>query len=130
MQLDYAIFVPCSRVNVRHNRFCISDGGRYTRSMRLRLKELRKERGWTQKHVADLAGMSVSYYADMERGDKQINQNRLEALAKAYDVPVSALLADDSGSDDAKLFSDIQKLKGPQRKAVRELIQNLAGAPE
>ncbi len=130
MQTEYAIFVPSASMNVRHNRLYISSGERYTRTMKLRLKELRKERGWTQKHVADLANMSVSYYADIERGDKQINQNRLEALAKAYDVPVSALLADDSGSDDVRLFSDIQKLNAPQRKAVQDLIQNLAGMPE
>lgn len=130
MPHDYAIIVPHSSEKIRHNRFCARKVVRYTRSMRLRLKELRKEKGWTQKHVAELAGMSVSYYADMERGDKQSNANRMNALATAFGVPVNSLIEDDSESDDVQMFYNIQKLSAVQKKAVRDLIQNLSDTPE
>lgn len=33
-----------------------------------RLRELRKERGWTQERLAEAAGMDRSFIADVERG--------------------------------------------------------------
>jgi transcriptional regulator with XRE-family HTH domain len=49
----------------------------------MKLKELRKERGWTQPVLARKAGVSAGYIARLETCVK---------LAKALGVPVTALL--------------------------------------
>jgi transcriptional regulator with XRE-family HTH domain len=60
--------------------------------MKLRLKEFRKANGMTQRVVAEKAGMAVSYYTELELGKKQINANRLQALARVFGVAPQALI--------------------------------------
>jgi transcriptional regulator with XRE-family HTH domain len=38
----------------------------------LRLKTLRKKRGWTQVEMAERLGIDRSYISDMERGKKNV----------------------------------------------------------
>lgn len=130
MNPNYAINVCKASGNVRQKRFYAGEIVRYTRTMKLRLKEIRTQKGWTQKHIADLAGMSVSYYADIERGDKQINANRLNSLALAFDVPATLLIDEETGADDVQIFFDIQKLNQQQKSAVLDLVRNLSAASE
>ena len=97
--------------------------------MKLRLKELRLARGLTQTQVADLAGMSQSYYAELERGRKQVNARRLEALAGVYRVQPSDLI-ETSGvsSDDATAVRKFSALTESERKVVVWLMESLLAA--
>jgi transcriptional regulator with XRE-family HTH domain len=38
----------------------------------LRLRKLRKEKGWTQVEMADALGVDRSYISDIERGKKNV----------------------------------------------------------
>jgi len=60
--------------------------------MRLRIKELRKERGWTAAHLADLVGISRPYITHIENNTRTINTTRLEAFARAFGVDPTELL--------------------------------------
>ena len=66
----------------------------YRTSMKLRIKELRKAKGLTQKQLAEMVGCSVSYMTEMENATKQINARRLDAVAKALRVDVRDLLGE------------------------------------
>ena len=59
--------------------------------MKLRLKELRKNAKMSQQHLADLIGMSKSYYSELENEKKPINSLRLEKLADALGVSTGDL---------------------------------------
>ena len=59
----------------------------------MKLKELRKERGWTQPVLAKKAGLSAGYIARVETGRHDPKLSTLVKLAKALDVSVSELLA-------------------------------------
>lgn len=64
--------------------------------MRLKLKELREKNGWNQEQVAARAGMSKSYYNEIETGKKAANSRRLQKFSEVFDVPVFELIEDSS----------------------------------
>ena len=52
-----------------------------------RLRELRKWRGLTLREAADLAGLSFSFWGEVERGEKAVNNRKtLEAMVTALRV--------------------------------------------
>jgi transcriptional regulator with XRE-family HTH domain len=56
------------------------------------LRAERNERGLTLKQVAEGAHVSVSYLAEIERGEKDPSSRVLESIASGLDVEVSELL--------------------------------------
>lgn len=63
-----------------------------------RMKELREEFGWTQKQLADHAGLSQGGIGSIENGSREPNITTLKAIAKAFGVGVDYLI----GFDDYK----------------------------
>ena len=58
----------------------------------MKLKELRKERGWNQITLAKKAGVSPGYIARLETHRHDPKLSTLIKLAKALGVPVTELL--------------------------------------
>jgi transcriptional regulator with XRE-family HTH domain len=58
----------------------------------MKLKALRKERGWTQPVLARKATVSAGYIARLETGRHDPKLSTLMKLAKALGVPVTELL--------------------------------------
>jgi transcriptional regulator with XRE-family HTH domain len=58
----------------------------------MKLKELRRQRGWTQPVLAKRAGLSSGYIARVETGRHDPKLSTLVKLAKALGVPVTELL--------------------------------------
>ena len=56
------------------------------------LRAERNERGLTLKQVAEGAHVSVSYLAEIERGEKDPSSRVLESIAVGLDIEVSDLL--------------------------------------
>ena len=56
------------------------------------LRAERNERGLTLKQVAEGAHVSVSYLAEIERGEKDPSSRVLESIAAGLEVEVSELL--------------------------------------
>jgi transcriptional regulator with XRE-family HTH domain len=56
------------------------------------LRAERNERGLTLKQVAQGAHVSVSYLAEIERGEKDPSSRVLESIAVGLDIEVSELL--------------------------------------
>lgn len=57
-----------------------------------RLRELRNERGLRLKDIAVVAGISVPYLSDLERGRTNPSLETLQTLAGAYAITVHDLL--------------------------------------
>jgi transcriptional regulator with XRE-family HTH domain len=62
------------------------------KTMALRLRELRKERGISQEELAERASISRTYLARLETARQDPTLSTLEKLAKALKVPVERLL--------------------------------------
>lgn len=56
------------------------------------LRAERTEKGLTLKQVAEGAHVSVSYLAEIERGEKDPSSRVLESIARGLDVELSELL--------------------------------------
>lgn len=59
---------------------------------RERLQELRKEKGATQKNMADFLGIKVRSYQSYEGGDRRPDYEKLVALADYFGVTTDYLL--------------------------------------
>lgn len=56
------------------------------------LRAARNERGLTLRQVAEDAHVSISYLAEIERGEKDPSSRVLESIAEGLDLEVSLLL--------------------------------------
>lgn len=61
-------------------------------NMKDRLKELRKEKGVSQKEVASALGISLSAYSNYEQGIREPNIEMIIAICRYYDVSSDYLL--------------------------------------
>lgn len=59
----------------------------------MRLRTLRKAKGWTQVEMADALGIDRSYISDMERGKKNVCLPTLEILALGFEISMSKLIS-------------------------------------
>lgn len=51
-----------------------------------RIRELRKEKGWTQFEMAERTGIDRSYLAELETGKIEICLRNLELVAQTFDL--------------------------------------------
>lgn len=57
------------------------------------IRELRLEKGWTQEELAEQAGIHPTYIGGVERGERNIGFDNILNIARALQVPPSALFA-------------------------------------
>src|SRR5260370_42506212 len=69
-----------------------------------RLKILRKARNLNQAEVAEKAGIETKYRSNIETGRRSPSFEKTVALAKALDVPMSALFSFDQEEADPKIL--------------------------
>ena len=58
-----------------------------------RPRSLRKQRAWTQVHIAEHVGLDRSFISDLENGKKEVCIRNLEVLASAFEMTISQLLS-------------------------------------
>ncbi|MDK3073998.1 adenosylcobalamin-dependent ribonucleoside-diphosphate reductase [Sedimentitalea sp. JM2-8] len=61
-----------------------------------RLKKLRKQKNLTQKEVADVVGIVVSHYTDIENEKRPLRQEQAERLGILFEVPASYVMFGDN----------------------------------
>jgi transcriptional regulator with XRE-family HTH domain len=57
-----------------------------------RIRASRHAAGWTQEHLAEVAGMHPTYVGDTERGERNISLDGILRLSKALGVRPGELL--------------------------------------
>jgi transcriptional regulator with XRE-family HTH domain len=57
-----------------------------------KLKFIRHIKQWSQEEVAHRLGISPSAYGSMERGETKLSLERLEELAKVFEIELTQLL--------------------------------------
>lgn len=65
------------------------------------VRRLRLQKGWSQEHLADEAGITRNYVGHVERSEKAATVDVLDKLAAAFGVPSHTLLkpSDHSSAD-------------------------------
>jgi len=63
----------------------------FQKRLGLRIRELRRKRGWSQEAFAHLCGLDRSYMGSVERGERNAALSTLRAVAKALGVTLSRM---------------------------------------
>jgi|TARA_B110000908_G_C10143591_1_gene397957 XRE family aerobic/anaerobic benzoate catabolism transcriptional regulator len=89
-----------------------------------RVREVRKQKGMPRRVVSELSGVSPRYLAQLEAGEGNISIALLERVAKALEMPIEALIAQQISVDPeaqriAKLF---ESAPDDVRAAVKVLL--------
>lgn len=95
--------------------------------MKLRIKAIRESKGLTAETVAGKAGISRSFFTQIENGDKVPNTRRLLAIATALDVSVRDLLDEPSKNErQEQLMELVSHLSDEEFEAVFRVAETLA----
>lgn len=62
-----------------------------------KLRQLREMQNWTQEEMAEKMQMSASGYAKLERGDNNLNIERLEQIAHIFNIDIADLTSQEKG---------------------------------
>lgn len=62
-----------------------------------RLRELRRQRGWSQERLAMEVGLDRSYVGSVERGERNISLENIAKFARTFNLPLSDLMDLDGG---------------------------------
>ena len=101
----------------------------FQKSIGENLKKYRKLKGYTQSELAEKAGMSVPFYANLERGAKGLSLKNLSALATALDVSIDYLIFGDHKTKHIKniemlLKDKPEKLQNAAENVLRALVDS------
>lgn len=93
--------------------------------MKLRIKELRQSRKWTQDHLAELAGTTKSHISEIESGKKNPSNPMLQKLAQAFKLSVIDLIDPEDAGELHILMKAIEELSPANQVVVRRLVESL-----
>lgn len=65
-----------------------------SQTMKILLREIRKELGLTQEAFAEKAGISLRYLQNIEHGDSIPRLQKIEKMAKALKISIHKLIDD------------------------------------
>ncbi len=64
---------------------------RARKSFGKRVRELRKQKGYSQEELADKAGLHRTYIGSIERGEQSVSIDNIEKIAKALKASIALL---------------------------------------
>jgi transcriptional regulator with XRE-family HTH domain len=64
------------------------------RALGRRIRELRKRLNWSQEKMAEASGLHWTYVGQVERGERNLTLNSIQAIAKAFSLKISDLFKD------------------------------------
>lgn len=98
-----------------------------------KIRNLRKEKGWTQEIAAEKTKLSVTAYSKIERGQTDISLSRLESIAEAFETAADSLITACQTSNfigntlkgNASINQGKTTHKYPKDKAIQEILWSL-----
>ena len=103
-----------------------NDQDRHALIMRVagRVREVRKQKGMPRRVVSELSGVSPRYLAQLEAGEGNISILLLERVARALEMPIEALIAQQISVDpEAQRFAQLFERASPDlRESVKALL--------
>ena len=87
------------------------------------IAKLRKEHGFTQEQLAELAGVSQSHLRRVELGEADITVSHLQLLCDAMGITLREFFDDESSVDEIDLA--VSKLSPKQKKLLLAFLDSL-----
>ncbi len=66
---------------------------RVRKSFGKRVRELRKQKGYSQEELADKAGLHRTYIGSIERGEQNVSIDNIDKIAKALKTPIALMFS-------------------------------------
>lgn len=89
----------------------------------MRIRKVRKERGYTREQLAEYADMSSNFLGAVENGRKGMKVQNLAKIAKALDVTADYLLFGSAPfKENAKINAMLSSMSEDKRKQVEKMI--------
>ena len=92
-----------------------------------RIKEARKEKGWSQEKLSEAIDVSVAYVSRMERGH-QMNLKRIAQISKVLDIRMEYLMTGVCKSAENYLNKELYEILTKCTPEKQKLIYNIAKA--
>jgi transcriptional regulator with XRE-family HTH domain len=74
-----------------------------------RVRQLRKERGWSQEDLANASGLHRTYIGGIERGERNCGVDAIEKLASAFGISIDGLFGSASAKADEMVLVEEYK---------------------
>lgn len=91
-----------------------------------KIKKIRKQKGYTQAQLAEMANISTNFYGEIERGKKIPRVDIFTNIIIALDIPADYILRDILPSGKQYVYDEItsklEKLKPKERKIICDII--------
>jgi transcriptional regulator with XRE-family HTH domain len=84
------------------------------------LKRVRKDKGYSQEELAEIAGIDLSYYGAVERGEKAITILKLSQITNALNIPMRYLFSGEPGRPSDEIEDKLEELIEFLRKSEAE----------
>ncbi|AXI48710.1 transcriptional regulator [Sulfitobacter sp. SK012] len=98
----------------------IDAGAQMIARLALRVREARKSRGLPRRTLSEMSGVSTRYLAQLEAGEGNISVMLLQRVARALDVQIEMLLAEDAPWD-----RDVARVATLYRQAPADMQQQV-----
>jgi transcriptional regulator with XRE-family HTH domain len=108
----------------------VLDTDEATIALGARVRSLRRERGWTLKHLGREAGLSHPFLSQLERGLARPSVGSVERIARAFGMPVGLLWsAPARGGRAALVRSDCGQHESHRDESAPGGVRTLSGEP-
>lgn len=91
-----------------------------------RIRQARKQKGWTQEKVAEKLGITVMYFSRVERGSTKVNLKRLMQIAEILDVQISEFIYGTKFKEETYLDKDMSNILASCTPEKQRMIYNVA----
>lgn len=91
-----------------------------------RIKDERREKGWSQERLAEEVDVTTVYISRIERGSSKINLKRLAQISKALDTSVEYLISGTETDSPNYLDKELYETLLTCTPAKQRLIYNIA----
>lgn len=101
-----------------------------------KIRKVRSIKGYSQEYMAEVMKISQAAYSDIENNKTKVNLDRIQQLAKIFEIDVSDLISFDENqvfnntfNENSKGFFNVQKVMNEsfdnERKVYNEQIKDL-----
>ena len=94
-----------------------------------RIKQYRKECGFSQEKLADLSKLHPTYIGQVERGQKNASIESIQKIADGLNIPISRLFehisTDSTTTIPAQVFELLLDLDKSEQESVHKIIKEI-----
>ena len=91
------------------------------------LSSLRRQRGWTQREVAERTGIRATQITRYEKGQSLPTADALKLLADCFGVPIDSLITGQVPAFEDKMLLDqfqrVQRLPEDDRELIKRIVE-------